>query len=124
MSALNLWADTTRVGTVDVADGLWGLRFAGRWKSFVLSAKLPLASRQFKNSPRERQVEWFFENLLPEGTLRELIAQRDGFDPRDTWALLARHGQDTAGALSVLPEGGGPRRRRGPRAPAGRGAAG
>jgi serine/threonine-protein kinase HipA len=49
-------------------------------------------------------VEWFFENLLPEGRLRELIASRDRIDPKDTWALLLRHGQDTAGALSLLPE--------------------
>jgi len=51
-----------------------------------------------------RHVEWFFENLLPEGRLRELIASRDRIDPKDTWALLLRHGQDTAGALSLLPE--------------------
>jgi hypothetical protein len=49
-------------------------------------------------------VEWFFENLLPEGRLRELIASRDRIDPKDTWALLIRHGQDTAGALSLIPD--------------------
>jgi serine/threonine-protein kinase HipA len=48
-------------------------------------------------------VEWFFENLLPEGRLRELIAVRDRIDPRDSWAFLVRHGQDTAGALSLVP---------------------
>lgn len=38
------------------------------------------------------------------GRLRELIASRDRIDPRDTWALLVRHGQDTAGALSLRPD--------------------
>lgn len=40
-----------------------------------------------------RRVEWFFENLLPEGGLRESLA------------LLRRYGEESAGALTILPAG-------------------
>lgn len=105
MSALTVLANGARVGTIDVEDGLWKFSYAADWSAFALSPNFPIASREFKDSPNARPVEWFFDNLLPEGRLRDLIAFRDRIDPRDTWALLIRHGQDTAGALSLIPEG-------------------
>lgn len=41
-------------------------------------------------------------NLLPEGELRRLIAEHHGIDPRREFALLARLGEDLAGALCFL----------------------
>lgn len=105
MSSLVVLADGERVGAVELERGLWKLSYAAGWNAFALSPNFPLATREFADSPAKRSVEWFFDNLVPEGRLRELIALQERIDPRDTWALLARHGQDTAGALSVLPEG-------------------
>ncbi|NMG28069.1 HipA domain-containing protein [Aromatoleum evansii] len=105
MSALVVLANGARVGTLEVEDGWWKFCYASEWAAFALSPNFPIAIREFKDSAPARPVEWFFENLLPEGRLRELIAVRDRIDPRDTWALLLRHGQDTAGALSLMPEG-------------------
>lgn len=105
MSALIVLANGVRVGTLEVEDGLWKFSYAADWSAFALSPNLPIGTREFKDSTNARPVEWFFDNLLPEGRLRDLIAFRDRIDPRDTWALLLRHGQDTAGALSLIPEG-------------------
>lgn len=43
----------------------------------------------------------FFSNLLPEGTLRELIAEKAGVDPAREAHLLALLGEDLPGALFV-----------------------
>lgn len=104
MTAMTVLANGAKVGTVEVDSGFWKLRYHSDWSAFALSPSLPLTTRESKDSSAARCVEWFFENLLPEGRLRELIARRDRINPRDTWALLARHGQDTAGALSLLTE--------------------
>lgn len=104
MSSLRVLADGQWMGTLAVTAGRWSFDYAPEWTAYALSPNFPLASRQYRDTSDHRQVEWFFENLLPEGRLRELIASRDRIDPRDTWALLIRHGQDTAGALSLVPD--------------------
>jgi serine/threonine-protein kinase HipA len=105
MSAMTVLANGVRVGTLEVEDGLWKFSYAAEWTAFALAPNFPIGTREFKDSANARPIEWFFDNLLPEGRLRDLIAFRDRIDPRDTWALLIRHGQDTAGALSLIPEG-------------------
>lgn len=107
MSKLRVTANGTLVGTLAVIGGRWSFNYAPDWSAYALSPSLPLATREYQDSGDVRLVEWFFENLLPEGRLRELIASRDRINPRDTWALLIRHGQDTAGALSLLPDEAG-----------------
>ena len=105
MSALIVSANGVSVGTLEVEGGRWAFAYTADWQSYALSPNFPLTTRKFQDTANARPVEWFFENLLPEGRLRDLIALRDRIDPQDTWALLVRHGQDTAGALSLIPEG-------------------
>jgi len=105
MSALIVSANGICVGTLEVEQGQWKFGYSTEWKDYALSPTFPISTRAFEDTANARTVEWFFENLLPEGRLRDLIALRDRIDPRDTWALLIRHGQDTAGALSLTPEG-------------------
>ncbi|MEW6514978.1 MAG: HipA domain-containing protein [Pseudomonadota bacterium] len=104
MSRLRVLANGDLVGFLDVAEGRWSFDYDAGWSAYALSPSFPLTTRTYRDLADIRHVEWFFENLLPEGRLRELIASRDRIDPKDTWALLLRHGQDTAGALSLLPE--------------------
>lgn len=104
MTTLRILANGDLVGFLDVVEGRWAFRYDAGWNTYALSPSFPLATREYQDSGNVRRVEWFFENLLPEGRLRELIASRDRIDPKDTWALLVRHGQDTAGALSLIPE--------------------
>ena len=105
MNALIVSANGIPVGTLEIENGRWTFSYATEWKGYALSPRFPIATQKFEDTADARSVEWFFENLLPEGRLRDLIASRDRIDPRDTWALLIRHGQDTAGALSLIPEG-------------------
>lgn len=45
----------------------------------------------------------FFSNLLPEGPLRELIAEREGIRKQREFFLIARLGEDLPGAVTVTP---------------------
>ena len=47
----------------------------------------------------------FFSNLLPEGVLRELLAQRAGVNPMREFFLLAQLGEDLPGNVSIRAEG-------------------
>jgi serine/threonine-protein kinase HipA len=47
----------------------------------------------------------FFSNLLPEGVLRELLAQRAGVNPAREFFVLAELGQDLPGNVTVQPVG-------------------
>jgi serine/threonine-protein kinase HipA len=105
MSVLIVSANGVPVGTLEVKKGQWKFIYATEWKDYSLSPNFPIATKKYEDTANDKPVEWFFENLLPEGRLRDLIATRDRIDPRDTWALLVRHGQDTAGALSLTPAG-------------------
>ena len=103
MSQLRVLSDGVWIGTLDVTEGRWSFAYAPEWTLHPLAPGFPLTVRDYQDAGEHRSVEWFFENLLPEGRLRELIAFRDRIDPRDSWAFLVRHGQDTAGALSLVP---------------------
>jgi serine/threonine-protein kinase HipA len=100
---LDVFSNGIRVGGLEANSGIWAFRYAPTWDGFALSPNFPIVAGSFQDNADIRQVEWFFENLLPEGRMRDLIANRDRIDPRDTWALLVRHGRDTAGGLSLLP---------------------
>lgn len=51
----------------------------------------------------KRKLPSFFSNLLPEGHLREYLAQRGGIKPEREFHLLHLLGQDLPGALTVQP---------------------
>jgi serine/threonine-protein kinase HipA len=100
---LQVWYHTTLVGALSLnPEGRWSFRYAPGWRAFPLSPHLPMGMEQ-DDLAHQRAVEWFFDNLLPEGALRLALAKRAGVHENDAWQLLSRFGQDTAGALSVLP---------------------
>ena len=105
MSSLTISADGAPVGIIENENRRWRLRYADSWHEFPISPHFPIARQTFEDTADSRPIEWFFENLLPEGRLRELTAFRDRINSRDTWALLMRHGLETAGALSITPNG-------------------
>ena len=47
----------------------------------------------------------YFDNLLPEGSVRDFIARAEHISPTNVFGLLERFGGDTAGAISLLPQG-------------------
>lgn len=102
---LHVWHHNNKVGVLMLnAEGRWSFKYAHDWEDFALSPHLPIAKSQ-DDLAHQRTVEWFFDNLLPEGALRLALAKRQGVHEKDSWQLLSFFGRDTAGALSVLPQG-------------------
>ncbi|MBK6847681.1 MAG: HipA domain-containing protein [Proteobacteria bacterium] len=49
-------------------------------------------------------MQWFFDNLLPEGGVRQALARLARLDEHDALGLLTTYGEESAGALTLLPE--------------------
>ena len=104
---LTVWRGHDRVvGTLWQAHGALLFRYReGADPREQISASLPVdTSRDLPGT--------FFSNLLPDGVLRERLAQRLGVSVENDFAMLAAVGGDCAGALALLPEGGTPAIRR------------
>lgn len=108
MRELAVWIDRTRVATLREANDLWALEYAAEWiaspEAYDLSPALPRSAGTVVDGASRRPVQWYFDNLLPEGELRDLIARDEGLpDANDAFALLARLGQESAGSLTLSP---------------------
>ena len=87
-------------------------------QDYVDDPQRPTLSLSFKDRigglvttlrPVRRRVPPFFSNLLPEGHLREYLAELAGVDPEREFFLLAVLGADLPGALVVTPPEDGAR---------------
>jgi len=96
---LAVWLQDTRVG--QLRDGARGVVFTATDDARALTAAAQGAGRPWS---REFTRNWF-DNLLPDGPLREEAARIHGVSPTDLFALLGAIGWECAGAISVLPEG-------------------
>jgi serine/threonine-protein kinase HipA len=56
--------------------------------------------------PTRVRVPTFFANLLPEGMMREYLAERAGVNPQREFFLLWVLGKDLPGALTIVPADG------------------
>ena len=65
----------------------------------ALSASLPASAAPLKGAA----VRNYFDNLLPEGEIRELLCRQYHLDATDDFGLLARIGAESAGALTIVP---------------------
>jgi len=108
-AALVVWIEGATVGDLRTQRGGWWFKYRRAWLDsegkFALSPHLPLRPEPFVDDADDRRVLWFFDNLLPEGGVREALARWAGMDERDVFGLLARFGEESAGALTLLPEG-------------------
>jgi len=108
-TALVVWSQGRRLGDISLEQGRWQFAYAAEWPgwpdAFPLSPHFPFQKAAFVDSADNKRVEWFFENLLPEGGLREALARCAGVSSRDTLGLLRRYGEESAGALTLLPAG-------------------
>ncbi len=82
----------------------YGARWLAQSGSVALSCSLPLREQAFD----DRECRPFFAGLLPEGQLRQLIAQQCQVSSRNDFALLAAIGGECAGAITFLPVGSTP----------------
>lgn len=107
---LHIFINRDRVGTLHEDNDLWTLVYDHTWASrddsFDLSPSLPRSQLLHRDGATLRPVQWYFDNLLPEERLRELIAQDIGLKgPEDAFALLQYLGAESAGSLTLLPPG-------------------
>lgn len=97
------------VGTLIDENNVWGFQYAESWcqapESFALSPALPLGADKQLDGGTQRPVQWFFDNLLPEETLRQVIGKEEGIEAADAFGLLERLGAESAGALVLQPQG-------------------
>lgn len=100
MKKLNVFYEELKVGELYWDDQLvYSFKYDDQWllnaKNFSLSLFMPLQSELFLN----KTTLSFFENLLPEGEVRNIIkiaSQHEG-----TYDLLKEFGQDCAGAVII-----------------------
>ncbi len=83
-------------------------------ESYIEDAERPTLSLSFKNSlgelmtdfrPLQTRIMPFFSNMLPEGRMREYLADRAGVKSQREFFLLWTLGQDLPGAVTVRPVG-------------------
>lgn len=69
--------------------------------SYAISRSMPLSNEIYQ----DQIVRPFFNNILPEGNVRELIAKYLGVSPKNPYSLLRSIGGECAGALAFYPLG-------------------
>jgi serine/threonine-protein kinase HipA len=112
MQQLLVYRDKVLVGTLTDADGSMTFLYDPEWVTAggqPLSPRLPVPAPGTENVLYDGDpVQAFFENLLPEGTIREFLGQALHISPENVVGLLEKLGGDTAGAFSILPPGVAP----------------
>ena len=108
--SLHIYINHDLVGTLHESNDLWALEYEEAWAtktdSFDLSPALPRSHLIHRDGATKRPVQWYFDNLLPEERLRELIAAEARLgDKGDAFALLEYLGAESAGSLTLLPPG-------------------
>jgi serine/threonine-protein kinase HipA len=84
-------------------------------EAYIADTQRPVLSLSFKDTfgelitefkPTQTKVIPFFSNLLPEGHMRDYLAQRAGVNPEREFFLLWVLGQDLPGAIVIRPADG------------------
>ena len=107
MRTLDAHLNDQRVGTLSEGNDLWSFEYDAQWasapESFDLSPALDRATGRHQDGATQRPVQWYFDNLLPEETLREALIKESGIKGDDAFALLQYLGAESAGSLVLLP---------------------
>ncbi|MDF0377895.1 HipA domain-containing protein [Methylophilus sp. YYY-1] len=108
------YINDAHVGTLVAEDNIWRFEYTDTWatdnKGYDLSPNLPRVDAEGKPSihidgSTTRPVQWYFDNLLPEETLRTILAKEAKVAIEDAFGLLEAYGRESAGSLTLLPEG-------------------
>jgi len=113
VAVLDVLLHGTSIGSLTLVQGSRTL-FAFD-KAHIADPERPTLSLSFKDQfgnlltdipPTNTRVPPFFANLLPEGPLREYLAEQAGVDEKREFFLLWALGQDLPGALTIRPADG------------------
>jgi serine/threonine-protein kinase HipA len=106
MRTLIAYLNNHRVGTLSEGNDLWSFEYDPQWArasdGFDLSPILKRSHLTHRDGGSERPVQWYFDNLLPEEKLREVISKEAGIKGEDAFALLEYLGAESAGSLVLL----------------------
>jgi serine/threonine-protein kinase HipA len=84
---------------------------------YIANSDRPTLSLGFKDNmgdlvtdfvPHQKRLMPFFSNMLPEGSMREYLAERAGVNSEREFPLLAVLGRDLPGAVTAIPIDGHP----------------
>ncbi len=113
MRFLNAFLNDQRLGRISEGDDLWTFEYDAAWvarpDSFDLAPGLPRQdpvtgdASVIRDGGSMRPVQWYFDNLLPEENLRQIVIREAGLKGDDAFALLAWLGAESAGSLVLLP---------------------
>ncbi|HKX43295.1 MAG TPA: HipA domain-containing protein [Burkholderiaceae bacterium] len=107
--ALAVTLNDRPVGTLRERDDLWSFEYDPAWlaapEGFDLSPALTRAQRAHHDGGSHRPVQWYFDNLLPEEQLREVVSKEAGLNGDDAFALLEYLGAESAGSLVLRAPG-------------------
>lgn len=118
MTTLSLvaWVGNSKLGTLSYFDdtGRFAFDYETQWTrrpaAFSISPALPFERpNNLSDELHSASVRRFFENLLPEGQALEDAAMVHKISKANLFGLLYSLGRETAGALSLLPEGQAPK---------------
>ncbi len=101
---LKVYLGTAHVGNLSVgAKRQLQFQYEQAWLEYAnaipISLSLPLNQTNYEND----ESRPFFENLLPEGESRKIIAKEFGLSEKNIYGLLEAIGGDCAGAVSLWP---------------------
>lgn len=102
---LCVWLDTELVGRLSEQGNLWRFDYDPAWQGGDLSPAIPRAQGSIIDGASLRPIQWFFSNLLPEEGAKVLLARDARVDAADNFGLLHYYGRESAGALTLLPDG-------------------
>jgi len=106
---LNAFINDRLVGVLSEQEDIWTWTYDPQWargeSAFDLSPRLLRSQGTIVDGASERQVQWYFDNLLPEEALRPLYAREAKLAGEDAFGLLAWYGAESAGSLVLLPPG-------------------
>lgn len=107
MRQLNVFFNTFLVGVLKEENDLWQFQYTENWcnhpEAFDLSPALERTRDLIRDGASDRPVQWYFDNLLPEERLRDIVAKEANIPWEDSFGLLAHYGAESAGALILLP---------------------
>ncbi len=107
--SLAVYLGEERIGELAEGAGIWRFTYVPEWlenaSAIAIGPGLPLSSAPILDEGTRRPVQWFFDNLLPEETLRERLAKERNVAATDAFGLLEAYGAESAGALTLLPPG-------------------
>jgi len=106
MKQLDVYKSDVLIGYLcERDDGTLAFAYDSQWRgqtdAVAVSPELPIREQWHEGEA----VTSYFDNLLPEGSVRDFVARATKVSPSNIFGLLERFGGDTAGALSLLPHG-------------------